>query len=374
MIDLTQMDAVDDAVDDFAETMAEQSGDVAPAVGQSEATTLGFGKSPDESQDKHLSDLGLLAAAIGEAAPEVADQADARRRRARRGRPRLGRRRRHRRATGLSIYLPPVAELADPAYVDVASSDDWADFLDAYYGAGEAIPARSRPRSPTRTPGRRSSSRTTAASPSRRPSTPRPRQHHRGDDQLRARQRRRLDHLLRRGGRRLRRRRRRHPGGVRHLRPDRAGDRRRRGLGLRLRRPDLSEDLSTGFFDVPMTYYASTDPDQVDPQGRAALAGARHRRRRVRQRDDLHLRRGVRRLRRAAPDPEGIIVPDVLTDRRRRRAGLGAHDRRRPLRRHRRTSPTTSCRSTPGTVLQVDLTIYDFGGNSSTLSSYVEVP
>jgi hypothetical protein len=28
----------------------------------------------------------------------------------------------------------------------------------------------------------------------------------------------------------------------------------------------------------------------------------------------------------------------------------------------------------PGTVLQVDLTIYDFGGNSSTLSSYVEVP
>ncbi len=28
----------------------------------------------------------------------------------------------------------------------------------------------------------------------------------------------------------------------------------------------------------------------------------------------------------------------------------------------------------PGTVLQVDLTIYDFGGNLSTLSSYVEVP
>ena len=168
MIDLTKMDAVDEAVDDFAETMGEQSGDVAPAVGQSEATTLAFGKSPDESQDKHLSDLGLLAASIGESAPEVAELADARRRRARR-RP----------SSTPSTASPPPAPPASRSTCrrsrssrtrrtsTSSSSEPWAAFLDAYYGAGEAIPAeRAAGVHRPRRPGRRSSSRTTAASPS----------------------------------------------------------------------------------------------------------------------------------------------------------------------------------------------------------------
>src|SRR5699024_8623797 len=70
MVDLTKMGDLDDAMDEFAETMASESGDVAAAVGQSVATTLGFGKNPDETQDKHLRDLGQFAAAIGEGAPD----------------------------------------------------------------------------------------------------------------------------------------------------------------------------------------------------------------------------------------------------------------------------------------------------------------
>jgi len=122
LVDLTQMGAVDTAVADFAGALSEQSAVVAPAVGQSEATTLAFGKNPDESQDKHLSDLGLLAGAIGASAPEVADQAaalvgalDAAVLDEIDGAGTAG-------ATGLSIYLPPVAELADPAYAGSASS------------------------------------------------------------------------------------------------------------------------------------------------------------------------------------------------------------------------------------------------------------
>jgi hypothetical protein len=68
MTDLTKMGDVDAAVSDFAAALADQAAEVAPAVGQSEATTLAFGKNPDETQDKHHSDLGHLATAIGDAA------------------------------------------------------------------------------------------------------------------------------------------------------------------------------------------------------------------------------------------------------------------------------------------------------------------
>ncbi|WP_460796129.1 hypothetical protein, partial [Nocardioides pacificus] len=72
-------------------------------------------------------------------------------------------------------------------------------------------------------------------------------------------------------------------------------------------------------------------------------------------------------------DPEGIIVPDVLT--------VGADGEQA-------WEPTTDVglysltddltydfvALEPGTTIQADLTLYDFGGNVSTLSSLVEVP
>ncbi len=269
-------------------------------------TTLGFGKSPDETQDKHLSDLGLLAAAIGEAAPDVADLADdvvsalddavldsVE------GVATAG-------ATGLSIYLPPVPELADPAYVDVSSTEDWAEFLDAYYGAGEAIPAEEQ---------------ATFTEPDTGPEVI-----FEDDGSVT------LNGAF-------------DPAGLDNITEatisyalvnaddsityfgEEIADFEVGGDGIPVAsgnydltameisdgedsatayvQLDLSDDLSTAFFDVPMTYYASTDPDGRRPEGRAAVPRARHRRRPVRERDDLHLRRGVRRLRRAGTRPGG---------------------------------------------------------------------
>ena len=36
-------------------------------------------------------------------------------------------------------------DLADGAYLDVASADTWGNFLDAYYSAGDAIPDAEQP-------------------------------------------------------------------------------------------------------------------------------------------------------------------------------------------------------------------------------------
>ena len=130
----------------------------------------------------------------------------------------------------------------------------------------------------------------------------RPRQPHRGDDQLRPGPRRRLDHVPRRGGQRLRRGRRR-PDGVRLLRPDGADDHRRRGHGVRLcgARPQRRPGHRVLRRADDLLLLGPAQPGAGCP----AVAGARHRGRGVRQRDYLHLRRPVRRVRRARPRPRG---------------------------------------------------------------------
>ena len=140
------MAAVDEALADFSDALVERAATVAPVVGRVGAETLGFARSPDATQDSHMKDLGLLASTIGVEALDVSDQADALVRAindavvdevdglATKG------------ATGLSIYFPPTADLADGAYLDVDSARPWADFLTAYYDAGAAIPERELPR------------------------------------------------------------------------------------------------------------------------------------------------------------------------------------------------------------------------------------
>ena len=146
LVDLTKMDAVDEAMAAFGGALAERAATVAPVVGRIGAETLGFARSPDQAQDSHMKDLGLLASTIGVQALDVSDQADALVRAindavvadvdgaATRG------------ATGLSIYFPPNADLADGAYLDVASASPWAEFLTAYFDAGAAIPEAELPR------------------------------------------------------------------------------------------------------------------------------------------------------------------------------------------------------------------------------------
>jgi hypothetical protein len=373
MIDLTQMGAVDDAVTNFAKALTDKSSAVAPAVGQSEAKTLAFGKSPDESQDKHLSDLGLLASAIGESAPEVADQADAVVAALDKvvldavdGLGTAG-------ATGLSIYLPPVPELADAAYADIATSAAWSGFLDSYYGAGDAIPKAEKPAftdpetgpdvnfdkdgsiTLTGTFDPASLDNITEATISYALVN--------ADDSITYLGEEIADFS--------------DEGGT----PTASGnydltvmeisdgeDSANAYVTL-----DLSDDLSTGFLDVPMTYYASTDPDQKEPKD-ALLSLVLNVETGEFISETIYIydeeSGGYGEL---APDPEGILVPDVLT--------IGADGEEV-------WEPTTDVGLyadienltydfvplESGTNIQADLTLYDFGGNTSTLSALVEVP
>jgi len=371
MIDLTRMDAVDEAVSDFAGVLSDQATEVGPAVGQSEATTLAFGKNPDAYQDSHLSDLGLLAVAIGDAAPEVADQADAvvdaldnavvdevf-------GTATSG-------ATGLSIYLPPVRDLANGAYLDVSSAADWGGFLDAYYTAGDEIPEAEQPafKEPADGPDvtldddglTMSASFGQAALDNITEAT--------------------ISYALVNDD-----------GSLTYFGEEVADytdgapptatgtydfsyldisdgeDSAYAYVDL-----DLSEDLGTAYFDVPLTYYASTDPDREDPQD-ALLSMVLDIEAGEFLSETLYIydeeSGGYGEF---APDPEGVIVPDVLT--------VTADGEQT-------WEPTTDVGLyadvpsltyeflplDPGTSLQADLTITDFGGNASTVSAPVDVP
>ncbi len=373
MIDLTKMDQVDDAVGGFANALATGGEEVAPAVGQSEATTLAFGKNPDETQDKHLSDLGLLATAIGAAAPDVADEADAvvdaldaavldevf-------GVATTG-------ATGLSIYLPPVRELADGAYLDVPSAHTWSGFLDTYYSAGAAIPDDQQPEFTDPETGPDVTfdddggiTLTGAFDPAALDNITEATISYalvNDDDSITYFGEEIADYTddgdapTASGSYDLS-----------YLQISDGEDSAYAYTDL-----DLSEDLTTAFFDVPMTYYASTDPDHEDPKDALLslvldIDSAEFVSETIYIYDDESGGYGE-----LAPDPEGVIIPDVLT--------IGANGEQS-------WDPTTDVglysdidnltyEFVPldsGTTIQADLTLTDFGGNSSTLSSVVEVP
>lgn len=373
LIDLTQMGAVDDAVTEFAAALSEDSTVVAPAVGQSEATTLAFGKNPDESQDKHLSDLGLLASAIGDTAPSVADQADAVVSAldaavldAVDGVGTAG-------ATGLSIYLPPVPELADGAYLDVSSADAWGGFLDAYYTAGEAIPAAEQPEftDPAAGPdvsfdADGSITLTGSFDPAAL------------DNITEAT----ISYALVNND-----------NSITYLGEEIADFSDDGAVATAVGNYDLtvlqitdgedsayayvnldlSDDLATAFFDVPMTYYASTDPDGNYPQD-ALLSLVLDIDSGAFNSETVYIydeeSGGYGEL---APDPEGILVPDVLSI-----AGDGTQtwDPTSDVGLYADTANLTYefVPLESGTTIQADLAIKDFGGNTSTLSSLVEVP
>jgi hypothetical protein len=139
------MPLVDAAVAEFTGVLAQRAGDVAPIIGQTRASTLGFGSSPDPEQDTQMVDLAMLASQIGVAAPDVSAQADALVNAidaavldsvAGSGMPG---------ATGLSIYFPPFAELFNAEYSDVESTKAWAAFLTSFYEIGQNIPEAEQP-------------------------------------------------------------------------------------------------------------------------------------------------------------------------------------------------------------------------------------
>jgi len=141
LIDLTKMDALDAAIAEFTGQLVDQSAAVAPVVGRTLASTLGFGRSPDPLEDTHMTDLGILAGEIGVDALQVSDAADDVVRALNdavvdrvAGQATKG-------ATGLSIYFPPQYDYYDAGYDELESDSGWGEFLTAYYTAGDEIPA-----------------------------------------------------------------------------------------------------------------------------------------------------------------------------------------------------------------------------------------
>ncbi|WP_370290950.1 clostripain-related cysteine peptidase [Nocardioides sp.] len=139
LLDLDRMKEVDEAVDALADALGERAAKVSGPVGRVAQKTLSFARSPDETEDAHLLDLGLLAGGIAVEALDVADEADAVVRAVNDvtlakvdGKATKG-------ASGLSIYFPPNSELIDDAYTKVRTAKGWNGFLDAYYGAGDAL-------------------------------------------------------------------------------------------------------------------------------------------------------------------------------------------------------------------------------------------
>ncbi len=145
LIDLTQMATLDAAIADFSAAVQSRIADLAPVIGTARASTLGFGRSPDPSEDTQMADLGQLVSQIGVDALDVSDQADAVVRALNdlvlnrvQGAATLG-------STGLSVYFPPTSELLAADYADVVGDSAWLSLLASYYGAGDAIPVEEQP-------------------------------------------------------------------------------------------------------------------------------------------------------------------------------------------------------------------------------------
>jgi hypothetical protein len=144
-IDLTAMESVDAALATFSADLIDRAASISPAVGRSLATTLRFGTDPDPEQDSFMSDLSMLAAtialearatAVAESSNALVDAIDVAVIESISGQANGG-------ATGLSIYFPPSAESLDPSYGELEINPAWSEFLAAYYRAGSNIPVDS---------------------------------------------------------------------------------------------------------------------------------------------------------------------------------------------------------------------------------------
>ena len=143
LIDLNAIPAVDAALSAFSAALVERAAGIAPVVGRSLASALGFGRNPDPEQDVFMTDLAILAGDIGVDALDVSDESDDLIRAINDsvldkvdGQATKG-------ATGLSIYFPPTETLYSTDYDALGVDGGWAEFLAAYYGAGSDVPEES---------------------------------------------------------------------------------------------------------------------------------------------------------------------------------------------------------------------------------------
>jgi hypothetical protein len=139
LIDLTQMDAVNDAVAAFTSAIEERGAEIAPTIGRVRPDTYSYGRSPDPSQDTFMTDMGDLAARIGIEALDVSDVADALQQAINDAVVDKVSGPEAEAFTGMSVYFPPQDFYATD-YDSITTPGDWSGLLAAFYGAGDAIP------------------------------------------------------------------------------------------------------------------------------------------------------------------------------------------------------------------------------------------
>jgi hypothetical protein len=144
LLDLTQVPALEDAVAEFSAAISERAATIASVVGSTRQNTIGYGQSPEPTEDTHMADLGHLVSQIGVQSLDLSDPADAVIRaigdvvlRTVEGAAKLD-------STGISIYFPPTEDLFNPDYEAAVGDSPWLGMLRTYYGAGEALPTEER--------------------------------------------------------------------------------------------------------------------------------------------------------------------------------------------------------------------------------------
>lgn len=141
VLDLTAMDALEQALGSFTSGVSTALASVAPSIGSARVDALSYGFSPDPSQNSNLVDFGMLLdgmAANGVDTSAVAAALDAVVVEAIDGIATAG-------STGMSIYFPQFPEEFGQGYLFLEQIPHWPDFLTAYYEAGQAIPEAEQP-------------------------------------------------------------------------------------------------------------------------------------------------------------------------------------------------------------------------------------
>lgn len=140
LTDLGQLAAVGDDLEALTDSVAGDIDAYAGLLGEERTQNLSFGRNPDPTQDTGLTDLGQLTQrlagaddALAPTARAVASSLDAAVVDRVAGPATSG-------ATGLSVYFPPYPDQYSGDYAAV-EDDSWAPLLDAYYTAGESIGA-----------------------------------------------------------------------------------------------------------------------------------------------------------------------------------------------------------------------------------------
>jgi hypothetical protein len=135
LVDLTRMDQLDIALGYLsAVTVVGGTDDELAWLARARASAWEYGRSPDPASDARLVDLGSWATvlthgggALGDAAQQLLEALDATVVTQWAGDA-------ARLSSGLSVYLPPSADTADPSYSSLGRSSLWSQFLADFHG------------------------------------------------------------------------------------------------------------------------------------------------------------------------------------------------------------------------------------------------